>query len=217
MRDLVFRSGINRKDLEALAAADALRQLSGDRHRAFWLASGIETEFSGQHATKAGGQILFSSNEEFDGDFGVDVLLPVVNEAQDIIGDYKAIGLTLRRHPIALFRSHLNNFNVSCADELIHVDDEDTVKVVGLVTCRQRPSTASGVTFITLEDEKGSANVVVWPALGDRHRPVVRQAVLLGVIGHVQKSEGVIHFIARELTDLSHWLSEIVVSSRDFA
>ena len=217
VKDLVFRSGINRKDLEALAAADALRQLSGDRHRAFWLASGIEAEFSGMHTTKAGGQILFSLNEEFDGDFGVDVLLPVVNEAQNIIGDYKAIGLTLRRHPIALFRSHLNNFNVSCADELIHVDDEDTAKIVGLVPCRQRPSPASGVTFITLEDEKGSVNVVVWPALGDRQRPIVRQAVLLGVIGHVQKSDGVVHLIARELIDLSHWLSEISVSSRDFA
>ena len=168
-------------------------------------------------AIKAGGQTLFSSNEEPDDDFGIDVLLPTVNEAQNIIGDYKATGLTLRRHPIALFRPHLNNFNVSCADELIHIDEEDTAKIVGLVTCRQRPSTASGVTFITLEDEKGSINVVVWPALGDRQRPIVRQAVLLGVIGHVQKSEGVIHFIARELTDLSHWLSEIVVSSRDFA
>jgi error-prone DNA polymerase len=76
--------------------------------------------------------------------------------------------------------------------------------------------TAAGVTFLTLEDESGFVNVVVWPSLGERQRPVVRQAMLMGVVGHVQKSEGVIHLIARELVDLSHWLGTMEVSSRDF-
>ena len=254
VQDLVFRSGINRKDLEALAAADALRQLSGDRHRAFWLASGIETAGQGKQVVNAGGQTLqneagkpagqlstrgmqtiqneariqvdqlstcgtqtlFFSDADFDTDFGIDVLLPVASEGQNIVGDYTSTGFSLRRHPLALFRTHLNNFNVSRADELPNIDNEGTVKVTGLVTCRQRPMTAAGVTFLTLEDESGFVNVVVWPSLGERQRPVVRQAMLMGVVGHVQKSEGVIHLIAKELVDLSHWLGTMEVSSRDF-
>jgi error-prone DNA polymerase len=76
--------------------------------------------------------------------------------------------------------------------------------------------TAAGVTFLTLEDESGFVNVVVWPDLGEKLRPIVRQAMLLGVVGHVQKSEGVIHLIAKDLVDLSHWLGNLEVSSRNF-
>ncbi|MDG2422171.1 MAG: error-prone DNA polymerase [Gammaproteobacteria bacterium] len=216
VQDLVFRSGINQKDLEALAAADVLKKISGDRHRAFWQASGIKTMGLGKQAINTGDQALFFSDQEFDSDFGVDVLLPVVSEEQNIVEDYNTTGFTLRRHPVALFRTHLNNFNVSRADELVCLADEDTAKVAGLVTCRQRPMTASGVTFLTLEDEAGYVNVVVWPALGEQQRFVMRQASLMGVVGHVQKSNGVVHLIARELADLSHWLSEMEFFSRDF-
>jgi error-prone DNA polymerase len=216
VQDLVFRSGINQKDLEALAAADVLKKISGDRHRAFWQASGIKTMGLGKQAINKGDQVLFFSDQEFDSDFGVDVLLPVVSEEQNIIEDYNTTGFTLKRHPVALFRAHLNNFNVSRADELVYLADEDTAKVAGLVTCRQRPMTASGVTFLTLEDEAGYVNVVVWPALGEQQRSVMRQASLMGIVGHVQKSNGVVHLIARELADLSHWLSEMEFFSRDF-
>ncbi len=216
VQDLVFRSGINRTDLEALAAADALRDLSGDRHRAFWQASGIETA-SQQPAVVAGGSSPnFFTDPDFDNDFGADVLLPVATEGQNIVGDYTATGLTLRRHPVALFRPHLEKYQVLKAIDLELVENEGNAKITGIVTCRQRPMTAAGVTFLTLEDESGFVNVVVWPSLGEKHRPVVRQAMLMGVAGHVQKSEGVIHLIARELVDLSHWLGTMEVSSRDF-
>jgi error-prone DNA polymerase len=76
--------------------------------------------------------------------------------------------------------------------------------------------TAAGVTFLTLEDESGFVNVVVWPSLGEKRRPVVCQAMLIGVVGHVQKNNGVVHLIARDLVDLSHWLGAMDVSSRDF-
>ncbi|MDA1371244.1 MAG: error-prone DNA polymerase [Proteobacteria bacterium] len=244
IQDLVFRSGINKKDLEALAAADALRGLSGDRHRAFWQASGIEPEIRGRSKNSAGSSSeitptlnffsdssckekyakhevkhnsdLFSGFNAADCDFGVDVLLPVASEGQNIVGDYTSTGFTLRRHPLALFREHLSNYQVSTASDLTLVDNEASAKVTGLVTCRQRPMTAAGVTFLTLEDESGFINVVVWPKLGEKYRPVVRQAMLLGVVGHVQKSEGVIHLIARELVDLSHWLGSMELSSRNF-
>jgi error-prone DNA polymerase len=149
-------------------------------------------------------------------DFGIDVLLPVASEGQNIVWDYTSTGFTLRRHPLALFREHLNNYQVSTASDLATIENEASAKVTGLVTCRQRPMTAAGVTFLTLEDESGFINVVVWPNLGEKFRPVVRQAMLLGVVGHVQKSEGVIHLIACELVDLSHWLGTMELSSRDF-
>jgi len=218
IQELVFRSGINKLDLEALAAADALRGLSGDRHRAFWQASGVESMVSDNRAAGTVGRSLsfFSEPAFTDRDFGVDVLLPVASEGQNIVGDYTSNGFTLRRHPLALFREHLNQYRVNTASELDGIDNEARVKVTGLVTCRQRPMTAAGVTFITMEDETGFVNVVVWPGLGERQRPTLRQAMLLGVSGHVQKSEGVIHLIANDLVDLSHWLGDMEVSSRDF-
>jgi len=144
------------------------------------------------------------------------VLLPVASESQNIVGDYTATGFTLRRHPLALFREHLNHFQVSAASDLAALNNEASAKVTGLVTCRQRPMTAAGVTFITLEDESGFVNVVIWPSLGEKQRPIVRQAMLLGVVGHVQKSDGVIHLIAHHLVDLSHWLGSMELRSRDF-
>lgn len=236
IHDLVFRSGINKKDLESLAAADALKGLSGDRHRAFWQASGLGSEHRGfrkcfqekealdnllakdkiNHEMSGGSLSFFTDPEFADGDFGVDVLLPVTSEGQNIFGDYTSTGFTLRRHPLSFFREHLNTYRVSTANDLSSIDNEGNAKVTGLVTCRQRPMTAAGVTFLTLEDESGSVNVVIWPSLGERLRPIVRQAMLIGVVGHVQKGDGVIHLIARQLVDLSHWLSTMELSSRDF-
>jgi len=213
IQDLVFRSGINKKDLESLAATDALKGLSGDRHRAFWQASGVEKDGQRRDIQSFS---FFADTEFADNDFGVDVLLPVASEGQNIVSDYTSTGFTLRRHPLAFFRDHLNNYQVSTASQLALIDNEANVKVTGLVTCRQRPTTAAGVIFLTLEDESGFINVVVWPNLGEKFRPIVRQATLLGVAGHVQKSDGVIHLIARELVDLSHWLGSMELSSRDF-
>ncbi len=205
IEELVFRSGIGKKDLEALAAADALRELAGDRHRAFWYSAGTGAADGLFAATGFGAEAP-----------EVDVLLPVPDEWQNIAADYAATGFSLRRHPLALFRERLDRFQVLPAQELGEIGDGRGAKVAGLVTCRQRPMTASGVTFLTLEDESGMVNVVVWPTLSERQRPVVRRARLLGVIGHVQQSGDVIHLIAHRLTDLSHWLGEMETSSRDF-
>ena len=207
IQELIFRSGINKGDLESLAAADALSALSGDRYRAFWQAAAVD---------KITDNSFFADQRFFKNDFSVDVLLPTVSEKENILRDYASTGFTLRAHPIALFRKHLNYHQVVSAKDLSNIGDRVNVKVVGLVTCRQRPMTASGVTFLTLEDESGFTNVVVWPSLGERLRPVVRQSTLMGVIGQVQESEGVIHLIAQELVDLSHWLGTLESCSRDF-
>ena len=144
------------------------------------------------------------------------MLLPTVSEEENILSDYVSTGFTLRKHPITLFREHLNSYQVSLASELANIASRISAKVVGLVTCRQRPTTASGVTFITLEDETGFINVVIWPSLGERLRPIVRQSMVMGVVGEVQRSDGVIHLIAQELVDLSHWLRPLESYSRDF-
>ena len=210
IQELVFRCRINKRDLESLAAADALSALSGDRHRAFWQASAVDkisADFSNS---------FFSDERFIKNDFGVDVLLPPVSEKENVFGDYASTGFTLRAHPVALYREHLNYYQVFLASELNNISDKVSVKVVGLVTSRQRPMTASGVTFLTLEDESGFTNVVVWPRLGERLRPVLRQSTLMGVIGQVQESEGVTHLIAQELVDLSHWLGALESYSKDF-
>ena len=229
IQDLVFRTGIDRRDLEALAAADALRGLAGDRHRAFWHAAGVITAqgYAVSHS-RAGSQPhsltqadrpiadLFDDAASGDSDFGLGVMLPLASESQNVAGDYAATGFTLRRHPLALLREHLDCFGANSSAQLGKLGNDQATKVAGLVTCRQRPMTASGVTFLTLEDEAGHMNVVVWPALGERLRPILRQAMLIGVVGRVQESEGVIHVIADNLVDLTSWLGELSLSSRDF-
>ena len=224
IQDLVFRAGIDRRDLEALAAADALRGLAGDRHRAFWHAAGVITAQgnSSPHSISHSSSYsrmtadLFDDAANVDSDFGLGVMLPLASESQNVAGDYAATGFTLRRHPLALLRDHLARFGASCSGELRQLGNEQMTKIAGLVTCRQRPMTASGVTFLTLEDEAGHINVVVWPALGECLRPVLRQAMLIGVVGRVQESDGVIHVIADDLVDLTSWLGELSLSSRDF-
>ena len=217
IQDLVFRTGIDRRDLEALAAADALRGLAGDRHRAFWHAAGVITA-QPHSLTQADRPIadLFDDAASGDSDFGLGVMLPLASESQNVAGDYAATGFTLRRHPLALLREHLDCFGANSSAQLGKLGNDQATKVAGLVTCRQRPMTASGVTFLTLEDEAGHINVVVWPALGERLRPILRQAMLIGVVGRVQVSEGVIHVIADNLVDLTSWLGELSLSSRDF-
>ena len=207
VQDLLTRTALNKKDIESLAAADALKKLSGDRHRAFWMVAGADKPLS------------FSDGQGLaieDSEFGIDVLLPVPSEANNIMADYGSTGLSLRRHPVALLRPHLDLYGVERASGLRSISNESIIKVVGIVTSRQRPQTAAGVTFLTLEDESGFVNVVVWPKLGEKQRPIVRQAVLIGVVGHVQSSDDVTHLIARQLVDLSHWLGAMNLPSRNF-
>ena len=209
VRDFNYRCQLQKNDLEALAEADAFKNLAGDRHQAFWQISAAESVK------------LFEKENSLnlkveDDDFGVNVLLPTSSEGQNIIKDYNSTGFTLRRHPLSLFRAHLKSHNVNTASDLIDIQDKHRVKVMGLVTCRQRPMTASGVSFLTLEDESGSMNIIVWSKLSRKHRLIIRYAQLIGVLGRVQKNSNSLHVIASDLIDLSHWLGELTVKSHDF-
>jgi len=201
IEDLASRTQLNRRDLGALAAAGALARLAGHRHRARWAVAGIE----------APRPLLAMA-----GPREAEPLLRRPSEGEDIVADYASLGLTLRRHPLALLRSRLNKDRYASAAQVRSLGHGARVNTAGLVVCRQHPSSAAGVIFITLEDETGQTNVIVWPSLVERQRREVLHASLLAVAGEVQKEGEVLHVIARRLTDETALLGNLVVASRDF-
>ncbi|MDO9519140.1 MAG: error-prone DNA polymerase [Pseudohongiella sp.] len=208
IKDLVRRVQLPQRDADALAAADALRSLTTDRHRAFWEASAVEEV-----------PPLFAAAENDYGQtvIGAELMLPRPSESQDIAADYNRIGLSLRRHPLFLWREHLQRYQVRTAEQLLQSNDGCIIKIAGLITCRQRPQTASGVTFLTLEDETGFMNVVVWSSLLEPYYRQIHEASVLGVTGKLQRADGVTHVVATVLVDLSHWFAGMSLQSRDFA
>jgi len=137
-------------------------------------------------------------------------------EGEDIVADYGRLGLTLGRHPLALLRERMAAKGVMTAASLWEQPTESLIVTAGLVINRQRPGSARGVTFMTLEDESGTVNLICWRKLAEEYRPVVLNARLLFVAGTVQREQGVQHVIARHLEDWSHCLGRLQTRSRDF-
>jgi len=298
--DLVRRAALGRRDLSALAAADALHGLAGHRHDAAWRVAGVlpplplldgggshevtdekipvnrrgteaqrtsvqedhrdteaqreidgsqeEPERPGYPASHRGleappiedaryldvsmvnsfssvppclcGDPPFSKPPPFHGSADDDDIelppLPAPTEGQQIVADYASLGLTLRRHPLALLRGQLSHHGLLSAAEVLRRAHGQRVRTGGLVITRQRPASAHDVTFITLEDETGHVNLVVWKALAERQRAVMLGARLLGVYGEVQREGSVVHVIARRLYDHSALLGDLAAPSRDF-
>ncbi|HWV17042.1 MAG TPA: error-prone DNA polymerase [Rhodocyclaceae bacterium] len=201
--DLSARAGLQRKDLDALVAANALAGLSGHRRQAAWACAAVPLQ----------------------GDLLSDIplrearpALPVPSEAEEILADYTSMALTLGRHPLALLRAHLDRQRYQSAATLRTLPDKQLVRCAGLVTGRQRPGTASGVVFVTLEDETGMSNVIVHADLVERQRKELLGAQLLGVRGVIQHaSDGdVVHVLAQYLVDHSELLGNLSIASRDF-
>ncbi len=205
IRDLSARSGLDRGDLEALAAAGALAVLSGNRHLAFWEVAGTERTLPLAPADLRG---------VADGEGRP--LLRAPTEGEGIVADYAALGLTLGRHPLALLRERLRAARLKCAAELAQLHHGSRVRTAGIVLMRQRPGTAGGVTFLTLEDESGQVNVIVWERIGREQRAPLLQSRLLEVHGELQQQEGVRHLIAHRLIDRSALLGQLLTRSRDF-
>ena len=200
--DLAERATLDRRDLEALAAADALAALSGHRHRAVWQVSGVERALPLLPAATAVQEGM--------------PLLRAPREGQEIVADYFSTGLTLRRHPLALLRDALAKRGVIPNRELWGQPDGRTVTAAGLVITRQRPGSASGVTFVTMEDETGYVNLIVWKRVADAQRAALLESRLLLVRGKLQREGDVLHVIAHRLTDLSALLGDLTVASRNF-
>ena len=202
LEDLAERAALDRRDLEALAAGDALARLSGHRYRAVWQVSGVERPLPLLPADTQGPEGI--------------PLLRAPREGHDIVADYASLGLTLRRHPLALLRDRLEKRGLIDTQALWELPNGRWVKTAGLVITRQRPGSASGVTFVTLEDEVGFVNVIVWKRVADEQRAPLLESRLLEVRGQLQRDGDVLHVIARRLVNLSALLGGLVVESRNF-
>jgi len=201
IQDLAERGSLDQRDLGALASAGALASLAGHRHRARWDVAGVEP------ATPLFPRVNIPE--------GVP-MLKAPGEGQNIVADYNSVGLTLGRHPVALLRSRFREEGMRTAEELWTIANDTLVSTAGLVVTRQRPGTATGVVFVTLEDETGSTNLVVWDSIAQRQRSVLVGARLMWVSGKIQKEGDVLHVIARRLKDYSQLLGTLATSSRDF-
>ncbi|PYG79750.1 MULTISPECIES: error-prone DNA polymerase [unclassified Pseudomonas] len=202
VEDLCLRAGLDQRARARLADGGALRTLASDRHQARWQVAAVQPQLP-----------LFAEVEAAP-EAAVD--LPVPSVGEDLMADYQTLGTTLGPHPLALLRSRLRALGCRSSSELQGVAHGDTIAVAGLVVGRQRPQTASGVTFVTLEDEHGMVNVVVWRELAERQRRALVGSQLLKVSGRLEQEEGVRHLIARRLEDVSPLLQGLDVRSRDF-
>jgi len=201
--DLALRAELDGKDMAALAAADALLTLSGHRRQQVWDAT----------AQRRAPALLKGVPIDEPG-----LRLPAAPEGEEIVGDYASLGLTLRRHPLELLRPRLARMKLMSALELRPLPHDRTVRACGIVTVRQRPQTAKGTIFVTLEDETGSVNVIVWPHVAEAWRDALFKSHLLAVQGTWQRDEDsggeVRHLVASGFRDLTPWLGRLVRSSR---
>lgn len=203
--DIARRANLGRGDLSRLTEGGAFKNLSGHRYQTHWDAKGILP-----------GSFLLSQVAEEENQYGK-VTLPAPMESDDLRADYTSLGLTLGRHPMAMLREIGKPFSqCKTARELEGFNHGRFVQVSGIVTGRQRPSSASGVLFLTLEDETNNINVVIWTRILEKHRVAIVQGRLLKIKGVMERKESVIHVIAGHVEDLSHYLEQFSLQSRDF-
>ncbi len=215
MDDLRMRARLPAAALDSLAAADAFASLELSRRPALWAAKGLPR--TGRAAAPAP-LFAYAGLDEGDGAEGADQL-PILRPSEEVVADYETIRLSLKGHPVKFLRPRLARMGAIPANALQTLADKRRTAVGGVVLVRQRPGTAKGVVFMTLEDETGVANIVVWPKMFERYRPVVMGARLVLVRGRIERAEdapggGVIHLIADHIEDRTHdldLLSEIAL------
>ena len=199
-------AALNKRDMEALADADALQSLSGHRHQSQWQIMALEQPKP----------LLRDEQYQNASYFDDGVQLPAPQIAEEVLSDYRATGLTLRAHPLSLLRDRAPFNRCKRHTDLASIGHKRFVRIAGLVTCRQRPGTASGVLFLTLEDETGNSNIVVWERTQQHFRQALMNGKLLLVNGIVDTKDNVTHVIAGALYDYSHELDNLSVRSHDF-
>ncbi|HUL93539.1 MAG TPA: error-prone DNA polymerase [Burkholderiales bacterium] len=199
--DLADRASLDRRDLKCLADAGALEPLTGHRRQAHWSVAGIVT---GRHVL-SGAPVAERQP-----------VLASPGEGETLVADYASTGLTLGRHPLALLRPRLARMRFSSAEEIRLLPAGSAARAAGIVTGRQRPGTASGTVFVTLEDETGTVNVIVWPRLVEAQRRELLGSQLMGVEGTLEREGEVMHLVAKRLSDHSELIGSLKVESRDF-
>lgn len=202
VEDLHVQTGLQQYELGILASAGALAGIAGHRYRARWEVAGVEPMLP-----------LFPVSGVAEGI----PLLRSPTEAEDIAGDYASMGLSLGRHPLALLRSDLRRQGFVTAEDLRGMAGDEPVRVAGLVITRQRPGSAGGVIFVTLEDETGHVNLIVWSRIAERQRRELLGSRLLAARGRIQCQGDVLHLVVSGVEDRSELLGCLDVRSRDFA
>jgi error-prone DNA polymerase len=202
VQDVCIRAQLNRRELAVLAEAAALKALAGHRHRARWDVAATE---------KQPADLLQGIARKDDA-----VTIRPASEVDDLRADYSATGLTLGRHPVALIRGVLRQRRVRTATQLLQLKHGTHTRACGLITMRQRPMTANGTIFLTLEDETGHVNVVVWQRLWERQRSIILSASLIAVDGVMESDGEVYHLIARQVHDFGGLMEGLSTRSRDF-
>ena len=193
--DLGRRARLSRQDLDFLARAGALKGLAGHRHQAHWDAAGVDDPSAIWRAAEAHAPYRTRARLERPG------------SGDDLIADYRYLGLTLGPHPMSLLREDPALRNCRTASDLLECRPNQFVRVAGIVTCRQRPGSATGVVFMTLEDETGNSNIIVWNSVLTRYRAELLQGRLLAIKGVVERERSVIHVVAGEVRDLTDRLA----------
>jgi error-prone DNA polymerase len=214
VRDVWLRTGLSPRVLERLADADAFSSLGLTRREALWAAKAL-----GRVGDSDDDLPLFTAGSEAAAARIVsrepDVALPPMPLGEEVVNDYRFLRLSLRAHPAQFLRADLGQRGTLRNEALRGLANNTRVKISGLVTCRQRPGSAKGVVFMTIEDESAVANVIVWPKVFERVRPVVLGARYVAVAGRVQEESGVIHVIADELEDLTLLLGRLAEQGAD--
>ncbi len=200
-QDLAARARLDAGDLRTLAAGGALASLAGHRRQALWQASGA-APLPGLLADAPGGDVAAT--------------LDAPAEAEDLLADYARLGFTLGRHPLSFVRDQLARLRFLTAADIAAAPDRMLARGAGLVTCRQRPGTAKGTLFVTLEDETGLTNVIVRPELFEQQRRILLGARLMGVFGQISRQGQVVHLVASRVVDHSPLLGSLAARSRDF-
>ncbi len=200
----LMEAGVPLTALEKLADADAFRSIGFDRRQALWEISALHDRpialFTGQPSESA---------------IETQIALPLMTKSEHVVEDYAATSLSLKAHPVSFVREKLRMLHVLSSAELADVKDGEKVKVAGLILVRQRPGTAKGICFITIEDETGCANLVVWESLFDKYRKEILQARLLMVEGKLQREGDVIHVITQRCFNLSPLLRTLTANQTD--
>ena len=217
IQELQRQSALSRSHLQKLAEADAYSSMQLKRREAIWHVMELSDEdyplfdsLMGQPSTPT---VPFVTSAPL---IPISRMLPPMPMGQEVMTDYATTSLSLKRHPVSLIRAQLDAMKIVPAGRLVDLRPERWVKVAGLVLIRQRPATASGIVFETLEDESGIANIIIRPEIFDRYRAAARHATLLEVDGYIERSGQVIHIMAKRLVDLSHLIGELQSKSRDF-
>jgi error-prone DNA polymerase len=216
VRDVWLRTGLSPRVLERLADADSFGSLGLTRREALWAAKAL-----GRVGDRDDDLPLFSSSPSPQAEYTAhasresDVHLPPMPIGEEVINDYRFLHLSLRAHPAQFLRPDLNARGIKQNETLRRLVSGTRVRISGLVTCRQRPGSANGVVFMTIEDESAVANVIVWPKVFERFRPVVLSARYVAITGRVQEESGVIHVVADRLEDLTHFLARLAEHGAD--